>query len=296
MSLTSFVAMPEVKAQFKATFHLRGSHFALEPHPMIAPPQTTNYALVGTAFDYLMRFAIERHNTQVQTNKWIAEAVVDLPFFDAFDDEQAFLARGFVEQARIHQGNYLADGVLTDELLRSCLLLAQVDPFIRSGSLYEPFGVINLGDVVDLKNVYAALPLEQIRTTAVCLLNPMFDHSRLVHGADCDLLLDGKLIDIKTTKYLQVKAEYVIQLLGYYSLHRLGGISHAPSGHPIDCLGIYFSRHGYLATFPVVDIVDEEKMPAFLAWFKSKACEVFPLRTPAARFVKGGERAKDGDK
>ena len=34
---------------------------------------------------------------------------------------------------------YIQDGMLTDDLLPSILLLAQIDPFFRTGVLYEPF-------------------------------------------------------------------------------------------------------------------------------------------------------------
>ena len=40
---------------------------------MAAPPLTENFSLVGTAFDYLLRFYIERQNPKAVTRKWVAE-------------------------------------------------------------------------------------------------------------------------------------------------------------------------------------------------------------------------------
>lgn len=51
MSLTSFLKIKEVKAKFRETF--KKPSFKLEGE-IIAHPQTKNYGLVGTAFDYLM--------------------------------------------------------------------------------------------------------------------------------------------------------------------------------------------------------------------------------------------------
>lgn len=44
-----------------------------------------------------------------------------------------------------------------------------------------------------------------------------------------DLLLDNSLIDIKTTKYLELKRDYLNQLIGYYILFLIGGIDDGPS-------------------------------------------------------------------
>ena len=56
MSLTSFLKIKEVKAKFRETF--KKPSIKLEGE-ILAPPQTKNYGLVGTAFDYLMRFVLE---------------------------------------------------------------------------------------------------------------------------------------------------------------------------------------------------------------------------------------------
>ena len=56
LSLTSFLKIKEVKEKFREYF--KKPTFKLEGE-LIAPPQTTNYGLVGTAFNYLMRFILE---------------------------------------------------------------------------------------------------------------------------------------------------------------------------------------------------------------------------------------------
>jgi len=53
MSLTTFIKTEKVRDKFQKTFRLPDfNHIA----PIAAPPLTENYMLVGTAFDYLLRF------------------------------------------------------------------------------------------------------------------------------------------------------------------------------------------------------------------------------------------------
>src|SRR2546428_8966358 len=75
MSLTSFLKIPKVKTEFLNTFEFESPNLSAE---IKAPPQTQNYPLVGTAFDYLLRFHIERLNPNSITRDWVAEDGVEL--------------------------------------------------------------------------------------------------------------------------------------------------------------------------------------------------------------------------
>ena len=88
--------------------------------------------------------------------------------------------------------------------------------------------------------------------------------------------MDGVLIDIKTTKYLNFKREYFDQLIGYYTLTRIGGIDGIEKYLEIKELGIYFSRHGKLVKFPVEKILEEVKLDEFIDWFSKTAETHFP--------------------
>ena len=66
-------------------------------------------------------------------------------------------------------------------------------------------------------------------------LNPTFDGSRDVGGADADLIVDGCLIDIKTTINPKLSAKWLYQLLGYVLLDY-------NDRHEIEKVGIYFAR------------------------------------------------------
>jgi hypothetical protein len=82
------------------------------------------------------------------------------------------------------------------------------------------------------------------------LLNPTFAGSHDVGGADADLVIDGCLIDIKTSISSQVKAEYLYQLAGYLLLDYDNLLQ-------LQTLGIYMARQGLLVTWPVAEFLHQ---------------------------------------
>lgn len=262
MSLTSLLKnSADVRERFK-------SEFVMPPlgavKDLAAPPLTPGVSPVGTAFDYLLRFYIERLNPESKVREWTAKAGAD-----DFPE--------LVEKAKRAHKQFLKDGKITDELLRAVLYLAQLEPLGRrfvDDSYLDKIGNIEPKDIQDLRKLISLVKPELFTAQSVCLLNPCFGRaSELVGGADCDLVIDDCLIDIKTVKDLKVKPEYFNQLVGYYVLFRIGGIDGQPGGHSIKRLGIYFSRHGYLWLVNVKDVVKEASLPLFIDWFKKRAKE-----------------------
>jgi hypothetical protein len=80
------------------------------------------------------------------------------------------------------------------------------------------------------------------------VLNPTFSGSLDVGGADADLVVDGCLIDIKTSITPQIKPRYLYQLAGYLLLDYDDKLK-------IDSVGIYMARQGILFTWPVVEFL-----------------------------------------
>ncbi|RLJ00615.1 MAG: hypothetical protein DRP08_06425 [Candidatus Aenigmatarchaeota archaeon] len=53
---------------------------------------------------------------------------------------------------------------------------------------------------------------EYFKPKKICILNPTFGRaSELVHGADCDLVIDDTIIDIKTTQETKFRRDYFSQ-------------------------------------------------------------------------------------
>lgn len=268
MSLTEFLAIPEVKEAFLQEF--KKPDFKVNQQ-IRAPPQTKRYALIGTAFDYLLRFIILKGNPNAKEKEWVAvNSLLLLP------ENDAKKAYKIILEAKENQKNYLFTGRMTTELMASCIKLAQLDAVYRAGYVDPNLGYVDELDILDLKNLASIVELQKFKANKLCLLNPTFGKaSELVGGADCDLIIDDILIDIKTVKNLELTRDYFNQLIGYYILSHIWGVDGAPQNHKIKRIGIYFARHGYLHIYDLADIIDENKINEFTAWFITSVKQVY---------------------
>jgi len=286
MSLTSFLRNKDVQERFRQEF--RKPKFTAKKD-LLAPPLTKHYSLVGTAFDYLLRFYVERLNPNAVTKRWVAEfsishslsplltdvvANVDTGAIPFTETDLTRKARQIIQQAKKAYTDYLASGDLSDEVIKSCLLLAQLDPIYRAGIVDENIGVVHEEDIADLWNLISIVDPDIFRARELCLLNPTFgEGSKLVGGADADLVIDDTIIDIKTTKNLKLQRRDFDQLIGYYILHEISGVGELQPKPEITKVAIYFSRFAYLYVIDLQDIIDSHTFPDFVRWFKERASE-----------------------
>lgn len=257
---------------------------------------------MGTAFDYLMRFYLKYLNPRAITRKWVAEESLEsflrlrgVPCFNVdsgkLDLEESLSSlsengkalfkriQKITQQAKVKYTEFLNSGKITNELMKSALLLAQLDPIVRAGVVDVNIGIIDDKNIKDLKNLIFFVNSKTFKANKICLLNPTFDKaSTLVGGADVDLVIDNMMIDIKTTKKFELQRAYFNQLIGYYVLYRIGGIDGMPSGHGIKRLGLYFSRYAYLYVINVRDIIDEDTFSNFVEWFRKRACKKYGMQ------------------
>lgn len=267
MSLTSFLKdNADVRECFRQEF--KKPKFSAK-NKLVAPPLTTRYSTVGTAFDYLLRFFIQHLNPHtIDKGDWIAETAVE-----SLADDAKLYAKGekIISRARNDLASFLKNGQMSDALIESALLLATLDPIYRAGVGYEIIGVINKDDIQDLKNLISAVDKKVFTTKNLCMINPTFGSaSVLVGGADADLVVDDTIIDIKTTKKLTIERSYLNQVLGYYILHHISGIGELKPKPEINKVGIYFSRFAYLYVVPLSDLIDWTTFPKFVEWFKKR--------------------------
>jgi len=271
MSLTSFLETKDVRERFYKEFPKPKFNIKKK---ILAPPLTDHYSLVGTAFDYLLRFYLEYLNPKAVTHKWVAEHV--LSCYPSEARTHLPKVEKIINQAKENHLVFLRTGELNDEIIKSALLLAQIDPIFRAGIIDKKIGTIDPKDIKDLKQLITIVTPDIFKAKKICILNPTFGEAcRLVGGADTDLILDDVIVDIKTTKKLTVDRYSFNQLIGYYILYKIGGIEGAPQQYKIKKLGIYFSRYAYLYVSDVKDIVDKKTFPFFIKWFKKKAKEIF---------------------
>lgn len=284
MSLTQIIKMEEVKEFLDKNFIFPKIKVQAK---LLAPPLTKNYALVGTAFDYLIRFYVQRLNENTcSEGKWICEISIEKLedmwrkgiFVEGIfpEDHLKFLNKALhtVQRAKELEQIYLKTGVFSDELIETSLLIAKLDPIVRAGpfvisSVIKSFEHIEPEDVLDLKNLVSLLKPEFFTKRKICLLNPTFgEGSALVGGADADMIIDDTLIDIKTVKKAELKREYFRQLFGYYILSYIDK-SNRSEDVEINRLGIYFSRHAYLLTISIDEILKNRSMSQIVDEFIS---------------------------
>lgn len=286
MSLTSFLRIKEVKEKFQGEFP-KLFNFRVKT-PLLAPPLTKNYQLVVTSFDYLLRFYIKLLNPNAIESSWVAENSLRrikaklryLKKRNSPDDKKfrpllEYWTKGgekIVSKAKKDYAAFLKSGKLSNDIMRSTLLLSKLDFIKRAGYVKEDLESINEDDILDLKSLFTIVNPELFELSKTCILNPTFgEGSILVRGADADLVIGDALIEIKTTKHLQFTQKHFNQLVGYYILSKIGGIDKMREDNEIKRLGIYFSRHAYLHLLNVKDVIDEEKLLGFIEWFKKRA-------------------------
>lgn len=265
----SFITRPPFHEKFLST--ITRPHCKLDK-PILAPPLTSNYQLVGIAFDYLLRFYLERINVGSTTSRWAAEEGVVLldPLEGTSDTYEK--AKSHLDVARKRYQSYIQDGLLTDELISAAICLAHLEGTRRSGTFNEAdFRTIDERDVADLRELMSLVQDHDFTSRKACYLNPTFGSIR----SNADLIIDDRLIDIKTTKALLLDRRHLHQLVHYYILLSLEGIDvgrKRPINYfeevcEVNHVCIYFSRHGYLHAMKITDLIDPESLHGFVRWY-----------------------------
>lgn len=117
-----------------------------------APPRSQNYGLVGTAFDYLLRFYVKYLNPHAIEAAWVAWCAVDLiQFVSSGNASLKQYVTDTLQQARQEYQNYLNTGNMTDTLIEMAIRLAQLDAIHRAGIVYHSLGKVCGEDVSDLR-------------------------------------------------------------------------------------------------------------------------------------------------
>ena len=237
--------------------------------PMLAHPVTDHYALVGTSFDYLFRFEVQRRFPRARTQRWVAEQAVSM-LGKGPGDERA-RARKVVLAARKNQREYLRSREPGPELLtrlaEDALRLAKLDSLYRSGTLDPAFDEASSRDVRDLLHLIRVIAFEgqmgALLREGSIRLNPTFGrYSGLVGGADADLIAGTTLVDLKVTKFPDFTDMHLAQLLGYSILadrYRQAERRRFPS---LSRVGLYFARHGVLS---ILDLGEVRGNPRYVA-------------------------------
>ncbi len=310
MSLTSFVGMREVRETIKP---IRPKLPRMIAVPIKVEPSSKRYALVGTAFDYLLRFELQRRAPHAVTEGWAAEKARDRlrPFIskncrvycgqpkwdgnlDHFIPPEEVFRRAtkIVEDAKTAVAAYVklkrASRDKRADLAAHAIRLANLDPVYRRGDyqLDPQFDQAFPEDVENLLALLAIVPFDKLIHDQVLLLNPNFGAtSELVGAADTDLITGDMLVDLKTTKKGEMDGVNLDQLFGYYLLAR----RHRqvdPTFPEIKRLAFYFSRHGYLWSEPATTWTDHPQFSEIEKWFFQRAEKIYGRPRKSGRSVR----------
>jgi hypothetical protein len=267
VSLTSVLASDKILAARLASLVPSSSIPDVSELPLRAPPLTTHYSLVGTAFDYLLRFELERRNHRVVVKPWVAEHAVELA--QAGSEVEDFtvlrwpaeanrteLTNSFASSlagAKASYANFirLAEPSPNDyqAVAAQAIRLAKLDPIYRAGYIDLDPLAFDPADVTDLTTLLRLVPFSD--SMRVCLdrsvlLNPTFGRfSTGIGGADADLVAGDALVDIKTTKNPQLKP-HLAQIVGYSVLAEAYRREEMPDFPELRQIGIYYARQGFL--------------------------------------------------
>ena len=175
-------------------------------------------------------------------------------FFRAFS---AFVTRNPPMRARLPGPQEL-------RLARYCYVLGLYEEVFRIGYTWPGARLDSLAPDADARAVLGIVPDDRVkdiaRISGACqkvlapyfdreyVLNPVFAGSLYVGGADADLILDRRLIEIKTTADARLDQNWLLQLLGYVLLDW-------NDEYRIDGLGVLYAHQATLAKWPLGEVL-----------------------------------------
>jgi hypothetical protein len=276
MGLTKFIKEKDVNEKLREIIR----DVKMEKEPDVEVPSGKN-DLVGIAFDYFLRIYAQRLNHNYFEKELIAKKVLPILgpcHIEAFDldtgeleyekNEHSDYALDTLKDLDVFKKNYLKSGQISDNLLICLLKVSQFDLIYRSHIFLGYFKQIEDYQVDDLRKIVMNIKESYFRSKQYVIGNPSFGKaSRLVGGADGDLIIDQKMVEIKTVKSTRKWKEYLIQLLAYYAILEHGGVDGISFSVKIDTLSIYFSRHAKMVDFPLINIFrSKNEKESFVKW------------------------------
>ncbi len=265
--------------------------------PLLCPNVSTRPALIGTAFDYLLRFHLQKlYKPKVRSTPWVADHAINGYFsspgiqFQSYgygDDltkKDISILHSIKKKAKTKYAwckdvySYFLINDRVGKIFEVCLFLARLDNIYRHGiptldelrTLFE----VKTEDIIELQSLIESCSLSRFEPKSHIVLNPRFATNIL--KADADLVVDDMLIEVKVTKHLNVSREHFNQIIGYYILYLIGGLQ-LRKKVKITKVAIYFARHDVLWSMKVDDIGSATMFKTGTKFLKRTLRE-FPLR------------------
>lgn len=272
MSLTTFTATSAVRALFnKTAVGIPKGHFVAST--IIDHVDKDKASLVGTAVDYMIRILLARYAKAKGIETHSDGYVAWLAIAKAKDSGNETLAAELSEFSGKCEGIFdsIIDRTYAGRhgFVDACYRMAKLDVAGRVGPQYlsgihghlvpghQDYDVFKeILQFIDVINVEKAFAPKQM-----ILLNPSFQHSPAVDGADADVFIDDTLFEIKTTSQNTLHRHYFEQLAGYAALAEIGGFSclignqrQTITSVPIRNFGLFFPRQNLKLVYPIAEL------------------------------------------
>ena len=306
------VLFPNTKEVLKRVRQEPASLVFIEP-----PAKPYPYMLAGTAFDYRLRFCLERTpldslvayrgsrildgtggtiTTRMPDGTWSSGPVQSPEFVNRFwASLQLFLDTARPERRKLDEED-------DRRLAQYCLVLAKFEAFFRSGVVDQilentrfrkvehllalmPEPVVD--DLCRLARGFHDHGLPYFGPDKRLALNPTFTGSEDVGGADADLIVGTCLVDIKTTIDPAMKGAYLHQLLGYVLLDY-------EDAHAIDEVAVFSARYCRFHRWPLDALVREMSGNPEMTVAKARKMLRTAIAAEAMRQGETGRPAREG--
>lgn len=178
------------------------------------------------------------------------------------------------------------------ELCRLCILLQLFEEVYRTGRVFDGSILASIEPETTAESLCAAVPQTWVHELTLlmdtahssladlmgrrCVLNPTFSASELVGGADADLVIDGLLLELKTTVNPRIDGMWLLQLLGYLLLDSDDELR-------IREIGFYLVRQGRLVQWPVEQALEIVSGGAHQSLAELRSAFLVVLKAPRDR-------------
>jgi hypothetical protein len=254
-------------------------------------------SLLGTAYDYMLRWHLE---TPYIKNMHFEELIVyisqnsvavnGLKTFIRNNEEShnAYKLGAAVSHFKaivVEIANFIKHGMNEERYLVSLHQLYAYDATYRSGKSEYVDKVMknttyrHLKTMDELREMRAVMLksdiVKEYLNTSDKYLNPSFGNSHLLGGADADLIIGDRLVEIKATMESVVQKSHLRQLVGYAILSKLDGLE-------IEEISIYFPEYDFEEVMNLSDVVNDmdeltEQVQALYHLKNSRTIETPPL-------------------
>jgi hypothetical protein len=237
--------------------------------PRVCPENRANYpwATVGMAFDYEMRFFLGKQDlhqlvaysgAQVLATWWGLKRDLPRGFVELLSHITALekIDRNWAKASSPEGKRVLAQVSYALALYEQCFRahIANTWPLVQLGrrtslkKLFASFPDDALDDLTKLIGLFVETQPD-LPAARELVFNPTFDASILLGGADGDLIVDGRLLDIKTKSKGDITKTDFWQILGYV-------LSDFSDEYGIIEVGFYLSRHGIQVAWDVGTLME----------------------------------------